>query len=115
MAMIYTVREITFNGQSTGKFRMTANSDEDPNGLILGLCEHEHDTRGEALACPVVAKKLARIFPAMPECPECDKLRKRVAELEKALRFYAGHLYKFDDEPTHIRGGVARQALKGGK
>ena len=43
------------------------------------------------------------------------KLRKRVAELEKALRFYAGHLYKFDDEPTHIRGGVARQALKGSK
>ena len=48
------------------------------------------------------------------EIPEAEwNARMRVAELEKALRFYAGHLYKFDDEPTHIRGGVARQALKG--
>ena len=50
------------------------------------------------------------------DIPEAEwNVRVRIAKLEKALRFYAGHLYKFDEEPTHIRGGVARQALKGSK
>jgi len=54
------------------------------------------------------------------DIPEAEwNARVRIAKLEKALRFYAGRLrddkngYEFDEEPTHIRGGVARQALKG--
>ena len=107
MAMLYVVREITRDGQPTGKFHMTANSDEDPNGLILGLCEHEHDTRGEALACPVVAKKLARIYPAMLECPECG-------ELKKALRAMI-NLYDVGDSHNDLVVDAARKALDGDK
>ena len=83
MAMIYTVREIVRDGKPTGKYRMTSASDESEDGIILGLCEHEHSSPDEARTCPVVTAKLARIFPIMPEC---DKLQDRIAELELALR-----------------------------
>lgn len=39
------------NGQPTGKWRLTARSDEDGGGPY-GLCEHEHDTPEEAKNCP---------------------------------------------------------------
>jgi hypothetical protein len=38
-------------GQGTGKWRLTATSDEDGGGPY-GLCEHEHDTPEEAQNCP---------------------------------------------------------------
>jgi hypothetical protein len=186
MARVYGVREIMRDGRLIGKFRVTSFNDKSEDGIILGMCEHDHDTADEAQACPVVVQKLARIFPSLAECLDCAEAQKRVAEmvaevtrtcdtckrqpqcsegdigrceyfplgiglecrywegrpkpapavektaedmaerarveeLEKALRFYAGRLradkngYEFDDEPTHIQGGVARQALKGGK
>jgi hypothetical protein len=38
-------------GQGTGKYRLTATSDEDGGGPY-GLCEHEHDSIEEAQNCP---------------------------------------------------------------
>ncbi|OUL36363.1 hypothetical protein BV372_08065 [Nostoc sp. T09] len=37
-------------GQGTGKWRLTAKSDEDGGGPY-GLCEHEHDSVEEAQNC----------------------------------------------------------------
>lgn len=39
------------DGKGTGKWRLTARSDEDGGGPY-GLCEHEHDTPEEAQDCP---------------------------------------------------------------
>ena len=38
-------------GKGTGKYRLTAKSDEDGGGPY-GLCEHEHDSIEEAQNCP---------------------------------------------------------------
>lgn len=39
------------NGNGTGRWKLTARSDEDGGGPY-GLCEHEHDTAEEASQCP---------------------------------------------------------------
>lgn len=51
MAEIYEVLEIAANGVGSGTFRMTRRSDED-DWPPIGLCEHAHETREEADACP---------------------------------------------------------------
>lgn len=52
MAWLIMVREIAADdGTPTGRFRLTATSDEDGGGPF-GLCDHEHDTRAEADTCP---------------------------------------------------------------
>lgn len=38
------------DGQASGKFRLTAKSDEDGGGPF-GLCDHEHASAAEAEAC----------------------------------------------------------------
>lgn len=48
--------EISKAGLPTGKFRLTATSDEDGGGPY-GLCEHEHDSTEEAYSCPDAQKK----------------------------------------------------------
>jgi hypothetical protein len=48
------------NGKGTGKYQLTAKSDEDGGGPH-GLCDHEHDSIEEAQNCPK-AKLEARKF-----------------------------------------------------
>ena len=43
--------EIKILDAHTGKFRLTAQSDEDGGGPF-GLCNHEHDSPDEASECP---------------------------------------------------------------
>jgi hypothetical protein len=43
-------------GKGTGKFRLTATSDEDGGGPF-GLCDHEHDSRQEASDCEEAKKR----------------------------------------------------------
>lgn len=52
MAWWITVLEIADDQkQATGKWRLTAKSDEDGGGPY-GLCKHEHDSIEEAQNCP---------------------------------------------------------------
>jgi hypothetical protein len=50
MVWYIMTREIARDGVGTGKFRLTAYSDEGGGGPF-GLCEHEHATAAEADAC----------------------------------------------------------------
>lgn len=43
-------------GKPTGKYRLTAKSDEDGGGPF-GLCDHEHESRHEAANCAEAQKK----------------------------------------------------------
>ena len=52
MAWWIMVQEIADDqGNGTGKYRLTAKSDEDGGGPY-GLCEHEHNSIEEAQNCP---------------------------------------------------------------
>jgi hypothetical protein len=48
------------DGSPSGKYRLTAKSDEQKTGP-KGLCQHEHATREEARAC-TVADATARMY-----------------------------------------------------
>jgi hypothetical protein len=52
--------EITHDGQASGKYRLTATSDEDGGGPF-GLCDHEHNTPNEADEC-VEARNTSSAF-----------------------------------------------------
>lgn len=51
MAWIINALEIADENKGTGKYRLTAKSDEDGGGPI-GLCTHEHLTIESARFCP---------------------------------------------------------------
>lgn len=57
MAWWIRTLEIADNeGKGTGRYRLTATSDEDGGGPY-GLCEHEHDSIEEAQNCPDARKE----------------------------------------------------------
>jgi hypothetical protein len=135
MARVYTVREITRGGKPTGKFRVISHNDESEDGLVISMCEHDHDTKDEAQACHVVIQKLAPIFrPVVVEKPvrsfppmeeqknwvnEPEVTKARIADLETSLRSVIDLAVRLrdDDADNSFDDFIVREArkvLKGG-
>jgi hypothetical protein len=61
MAWWIQALEIEENGKPTGRFRLTATSDEDGGGpFALCDCENGHATREEAAGCPIASDAASR-------------------------------------------------------
>lgn len=59
---LYKVMEIAKpDGSPMGKYRMVVSNSS--GSRIHGLCDHEHDTREGARACPGIQAEMERTFP----------------------------------------------------
>ena len=111
--MIYEVLEIKKDGEGTGKYRKVGHNNSFTHAH--GLCDHEHDTRDEADACPEAVVYMERIFPPTDECPGCgsqvDKrkltpLNERLKGLEVDAKAIAEKWIKFYDDREFTREHV---------
>ena len=77
------------DGNPTGKWRMTARSDEDPRERIYGRVECRHNSPAEASACEACNEYVSRMagFPSRKRQAELDEEHDR-AEYERLKAKY---------------------------
>ena len=91
MAQHYETLEIMDKetGKGIGKYRKVVHNTS--GTWARGLCDHEHDTREEADACPDIQEEMEQMFPTLVPCPSCNH-RMRKSELDKKLHTDTGRI-----------------------
>jgi len=78
--------EIKKNDAPSGKFRLTATSDEDGGGPY-GLCDHDHDSMEDAVKCPDAAERSRPYGGWIKTQADETRVDQLIAALERLLAF----------------------------